>query len=124
MRLTCGNTFRVLSEDACVPQTGWGVSGGPESCNCLCLRASETAADIRHCSFQRARQMQCLLQTETTSFHPHRLKSRHTRVSEVCGSRLKRFITTELREQRQLRIINITGSHVINYSVNPAFFFL
>lgn len=124
MRLTCGNIFRVLSEDVCVPQTGWGVSGGPESCNWLCLRASKTAADIRHCSFQRARQMQCLLQTETTSFHPHRLKTHHTRVSGVYGSRLKRFLTTELREQWQLRIINITGSHVINYSVNSVFFSL
>ncbi len=100
----------------------WG--GGPESCNWLCLRASKTAADIRHCSFQRTRQMQCLLQTETTSFHPHRLKTRHTRVSGVYGSRLKRFLTTELREQWQLRIINITGSHVINYSVNSVFFSL
>ncbi len=61
---------------------------------------------------------------KTTSFHPHRLKTRHTRVSGVYGSRLKRFLTTELREQWQLRIINITGSHVINYSVNSVFFSL
>ncbi len=44
-------------------------------------------------------------------------------VSGVYGSRLKRFLTTELREQWQLRIINITGSHAINYSVNSVFFF-
>lgn len=119
MRLTCGNIFGVLSEDVCALQTGWGVSGGPECCNCLCLRASKTAADIRHRSFQRARQMQCLLQTATTSFHPYRLKTRHTQVSGVNGSCLKRFVTTELREQWQLRIMNITRSYnVINCCVN------
>lgn len=119
MKLTCGNIFWVLSEDVCALQTGWCVLGGPECCNCLCLRASKTAADIRHHSFQRARQMQCLLQTATTSFHPFRLKTRHMQVSGVNGSCLKRFVTTELWEQWQLRIINITGSYnVINCCVN------
>ncbi len=68
--------------------------------------------------------MQCLLQKETTSFHPHRLKTRHMRVSGVYSSRLKTFLTTELREKWLLRIINITGSHAINYSVNSVFFSL
>lgn len=113
----------IFSE--CYPKTraprrlGGVFRGGPECCNCLCLRVSKTAADIRHRSFQRARQMQCLLQTATTSFHPFHLKTRHMQVSGVNGSLLKRFVTTELREQWQLRIMNITGSYnVINCCVN------
>lgn len=115
MMLTCGIIFWVLSEDARALQIGWGVSAGPECCNChqILLLTSDTR------SFQRVCQMQCLLQTATTSFHPHRLKTRHTQVSGVNGSRLTRFVTTELKKQWQLRIINITGlCNVINCCVN------
>lgn len=55
----------------------------------------------------------------STLFETH-----HTQVSGVCSFRLKRFLTTKLREQWQLRIRNITGSQVINYSVNSVFFSL